>query len=233
MQDLAIEFFKNPTLFTFLLFLVIVLSFAFWQVIVKRLNLNNQSYDDVINERAKELVNKLSDRVDTLEKQTVNYLVTIDELKERVKAEKEENLRLAMLNALIISSKMVIKGLPCWVFSYPDHKAIYVSEEYKIFLKDGLSVADYVNEYNSKIWNSESAKVYNNNNEIAARLGYWIGYEPIIKDDIDLTYDFIVVKLGIKDGNGKVYKTFGMALQVNEEVKYYLKKFVENTKFKI
>lgn len=224
MIDLIKQVIDNPSLSSVLILLLIGAFYVIWQIVSRRLNLSNQSYDEVVNERAKELINNLSNRVNVLE-------ITVTKLQTELTQEKEENLRLAMLNALILSSKTMIKGVPHWVFGYPDHKAIFISKEYSIFLKNGVTISDYINEYNSKIWNSEIAKNYNKNNEKAAKKGFWFGFEEIIVDGVDMTYDFIIVKVALRDNYGKVDKVFGMALEIkSNKAKVYLKQLIELTK---
>lgn len=224
MTDLITQILEKPSLYSILIVLLAALLYAFWQVIKKQLNLSNQSYDEIINERAKDLVNSLSTRVNALEE-------VVERLKNELDKEKEENIRLAMLNALILSSKSMIKGLPHWVFSYPEHRCIYVSEEYVIFLPKGVSVSEYVNEYNTKFWNSEVAAQYNKNNDKAAKNGFWFGFETIIVDDVDMTYDYIIVKIALRDSFHKVDKVLGLALEVSSKsAKHYLNQLIQLTK---
>lgn len=90
-----------------------------------------------------------------------------------------------------------------------------------------------MNEYNSKIWNTEIANIFNYNNSLAAKHGFWLGYEKIVVDGVDVTYDWLILKVGIKNDLGRVDKVFGMALKVTSKTaKAYLKAIVEHSAVK-
>lgn len=229
MSELLKQVLLSPSFSSIVILVIAALAYALWSIISKQLRLNNQTYDEVINERAKELMSYFSKKLDEQQTQIRLLEEKINHLNEDLQAKRNENFRLAMLNTLIINSKSLIKGFPTWLFTYPDNKLIHVSSEYKLFIKKGKSTIRYIDEYNESIYNSDTVKVCNQNNDKAATDNFWIGYEPLTANDIDYTYDFVILKVAIKNDLGIVDKIFCMALKVSEESKLYIKNMFKNT----
>ena len=95
-MTISADIIQNLTFNGFLILLVLGLAYLIYNYIFKRLN--NQTYEDVVNERAKELINKLAERVDTLEQE-------LKEVKLQLDKEREENIRIKILYETLLSKQ--------------------------------------------------------------------------------------------------------------------------------
>ena len=220
--ELLNELIKNPSIYTILIVIIGILLFLIWKLLSRRFNLETASFEDTVNERAKELINNLSAQVKSLDDK-------VEKLKISLEQEHLDNIRLSMLNAMILSNKMIIKGIPYWIFSYPDNKAIFISVEYgDLFLNTKNSITDYISYYNSYIHNTSNSTEHNSNNSKAAKNGIWFGFETIIKDGVDISDNYLIIKFALKDISDNVIMTMGFAIDLQgKDTKLYLKQFIE------
>lgn len=220
--ELIQELIKNPSVYSTLIIIIGLLVFLIWKLLSRKYNLEDASFEETVNQRAKELINTLSSQVNKLDEK-------VDKLKTSLEQEHLDNVRLSMLNAIILSNKMIIKGVPYWIFSYPDNKAVFISVEYgELFLNMGDTITDFINHYNSFIHNTTASNEYDDNNRKAVENGVWFGFETIIKDGVDISDNYLIIKFPLKDISNKVIMTMGFAIDLQgKDTKLYLKQFIE------
>jgi hypothetical protein len=239
MIEIAALFIKSPTLITLLIIIAIVSIIFIYKLLNRIFSLYEPTFEEVINARTKLLVDGLSERVEALEtnredqEQRIAVLHTsIAALKEENKGLHDDNIKLTMINAILLSNNTMIKGVPYSVFSYPDHKALFLSVEYgNQFLKKDQSIAEYILKYNESVWNTQSAKEGSINNDKAAKGGVWLGFETIFKDGEDLTNDYLIIKFGLKDHNEVVTMIMRIALKITgDTASVYFKELINKYK---
>lgn len=207
-----------------LLILLGSLGFILYKFMNRRYSLSSSTYEEIVNERSKEYMKNITNRLSELEKDQSILLKQLMSVKEELYETKEENNKLIMINGVLLSNKTLLKDIPYWFFSYPDNKAVFVSSEYeRLFLHD-KTANEYIRETNNFVWDDKTSNIYNENNKKAAENNVWIGYEPIVVNGKDLTNKYVVIKIAIKNNIGVVIMVMGMAIDIRSD---YSEQFID------
>lgn len=213
-----------------------LLGYLFWRnhILSNRVtSLKGADLEKIVNERIAISLKSTSEDIEKLKKENEELAISKNKetaiMSDEIHALQAKVRSVEILNQMLLTKEsFFLKDLAAFAFNLSDMKAIWFSHEYQRFMPEKMTIAEYISRNNSFVHRKEIAEIYDKNNKIAEKYGFWMGYEPIEIRGEDKTKDYFVVKWVTKDASGNPFILVGFAKEIDSPTDKLIKSFVKD-----
>lgn len=189
---------QEVTLIGVVTFLLMVATYAVYNLVLRK---DSPDMAKVTTERMKLLLDEYKattkEKSDLISDLQLDFQKVIDE-------NEELKSRINRIKTSLINDSKVIEILSnyfaMWIIKMPSGLMQWVSNLYESYFltPQNLSKEDYIFAHNKSIWGKEIASEYDLNNTHSIENGIWLGFQTIVVNGLDVSNNYLVVKIGDK-----------------------------------